>query len=154
MANTAEVNFSQLVQHPRETIENMRTSGTRALRLSRRDAEDLVLMWASRAAQEDQIVDVATRLFTALLRTEDGLQHMTAALPEVFPLGDFPPRRGHREIRQGVRNSSARRRIAWKPESVDTAHRGMAAHRRGVLRPRAASAASARTRGPRCGSGA
>gem|GEM_PF-4667864 len=39
-------------------------------------------MWASRAAQEDQLVDVATKLFTVLMRTEVGLQQMTALLPE------------------------------------------------------------------------
>lgn len=48
-------------------------------------------MWASRAEQEDQLVDVTTKLFAAMMRTEDGSRLVRAALPTVFPWVRFLP---------------------------------------------------------------
>ncbi|MFI5834639.1 hypothetical protein ACIA5A_13275 [Micromonospora sp. NPDC051300] len=81
------VPFSELLRQPAETTE--RLSRARALRLRRRDAADLVLMSADRAAAEGEVVDLTARLLASLVRRDPGL--VRDALPTVLPWVRFLP---------------------------------------------------------------
>ncbi|MFI2713105.1 hypothetical protein ACH495_23575 [Micromonospora sp. NPDC018662] len=81
------VPFSELLRQPAETAE--RLSRARALRLRRRDAADLVLMSADRAAAEGEVVDLTARLLASLVRRDPGL--VREALPTVLPWVRFLP---------------------------------------------------------------
>lgn len=48
-------------------------------------------MWASRAAQEDQVVSTTIRILAALMRTNEGARQLSAVLLEVFPWVQFLP---------------------------------------------------------------
>jgi hypothetical protein len=62
---------------------------TRAVRLRRRDAADLVLMSADRADAEGQIVDLTARLLATLVTRNPGL--VRDVLPVVLPWVRFLP---------------------------------------------------------------
>lgn len=62
---------------------------TPALRLSRRDAEDLVLMYADRRDSEYEIVMVTARLLAELATGEPGVLHRI--LPRVLPWALYLP---------------------------------------------------------------
>ncbi|MEU2166167.1 hypothetical protein ACH47V_04520 [Micromonospora chersina] len=81
------VPFSELLRQPAETAE--RLARTRALRLRRRDAGDLVLMSADRAEAEGEVVDLTARLLASLVRRDPGL--VREALPTVLPWVRFLP---------------------------------------------------------------
>ncbi|ADU06708.1 hypothetical protein AB0N38_22295 [Micromonospora aurantiaca] len=81
------VPFSELLRQPTETAE--RLARTRALRLRRRDAADLVLMSAERAEAEGEVVDLTARLLAGLARREPALVRET--LPTVLPWMRFLP---------------------------------------------------------------
>ncbi|WP_433317220.1 hypothetical protein [Micromonospora chersina] len=81
------VPFSELLRQPTETAE--RLARTRALRLRRRDAADLVLMSADRAEAEGEVVDLTARLLASLVRQDPGL--VREALPTVLPWVRFLP---------------------------------------------------------------
>lgn len=83
------VPFSELLRHPVETAE--RLSRARAVRLRRRDAADLVLMSAERAAAEGEVVDLTARLLASLVRRSPEL--VREALPTVLPWVRFLPLR-------------------------------------------------------------
>jgi hypothetical protein len=59
------------------------------MRLSRRDAEDLVLMYADRAEAESQAIDATGRMLAGLARLHPGL--ITELLPNVLPWVRFLP---------------------------------------------------------------
>ncbi len=88
-----EVTFTDLLQRPTETVEKLKSSRRRALRVHRRGTEDdLVLTTASRSAQDDQLVEVATRLLRAIM--SDPVvrsSHLLDLLPQVFPWLRFLP---------------------------------------------------------------
>src|SRR5262245_27827515 len=88
-----EVTFTDLLQHSNETVEKLKQSRGRALRVRRRGAEeDLVLTTASRAAQDEEVVDVAIRLLRAI--TSNAVMrsfHLLDVLPQVFPWVRFLP---------------------------------------------------------------
>lgn len=64
-----EVNFSELIQRPKETVARLGMSRTHALRLNRRGQdEDLVLTTAARADQDDQMARVATGLLLGVMK--------------------------------------------------------------------------------------
>jgi hypothetical protein len=88
MPVTAEVNFSDLLQRPKDTLANLR-SGSRRIRLRRRDDEDLMLTTASRDAQEREVVRAATRVFQYLCTTD--LDAAADLIVHVFPWLRFLP---------------------------------------------------------------
>jgi hypothetical protein len=87
MLEIQEVTFSDLIQRPTETVEKLKASQARALRLNRRGNEDdLVLTTAARAAQDGELVDVAARLLRAIM-SDPVLRskYVMTILPKVFP---------------------------------------------------------------------
>jgi len=84
-----EVPFTELIQHPTRTTGRLR--GSRALRLRRRDADDLVLMEAARAEQEGEVIDLTAKLLRGVLREEGGLNLFRHVLPTVVPWMRFLP---------------------------------------------------------------
>ncbi|OKI48973.1 hypothetical protein [Micromonospora sp. CB01531] len=84
------VPFSELLRQPAETAE--RLSRTRAVRLRRRDAADLVLMSADRADAEGEVVDLTARLLANVVRRDPALvrEELATVLPWVrfLPPGD------------------------------------------------------------------
>ncbi|WP_433159956.1 hypothetical protein [Kribbella sp. CA-247076] len=91
MAELPEVTFTDLLQRPTETVEKLKRG--RALRVHRRGTEDdLILTTAARADQDDQLVEVATRLLRAIM--SDPVMrstHLLDVLPQVFPWMRFLP---------------------------------------------------------------
>ncbi|MEU7674732.1 hypothetical protein AB0C42_07975 [Micromonospora taraxaci] len=81
------VSFSELLRQPSETAD--RLSHARAVRLRRRDAADLVLMSADRAAAEGEVVDLTTRLLASVARRDPTL--VRESLPTVLPWVRFLP---------------------------------------------------------------
>lgn len=81
MSAVESVPFSDLQRRPTEALR--RLSGARSLRLSRRDAEDLVLMYAARADAEMAALETTARLLAEVARVQPQLlsQVLTAALP-------------------------------------------------------------------------
>lgn len=88
-----EVTFTDLLQHSNETVEKLKQSRTRALRVRRRGAEeDLVLTTAARAAQDEEVVEVAIRLLRAIVSNPVMRStHLLEVLPQVFPWIRFLP---------------------------------------------------------------
>lgn len=89
MSPTTEIPFSQLVQHPKDTVAKLEESPRRRLRLDRRDGSDLILESADRAEAEDEALDMASRLFFSLVKNDDGARALLLALPDVFPWVKF-----------------------------------------------------------------
>jgi len=81
------VPFSELLRQPTEALR--RLTEARSMRLSRRDAEDLVLMYAERADAESEAMDTTARLLVALVRRHPHL--VTELLPTVLPWARFLP---------------------------------------------------------------
>src|SRR5487761_1127939 len=89
MTTTTGVPFSQLVQHPKDTVAKLEESPRRRIRLDRRDGGDLILESAERAEAEDEALDMASRLFFFLVKNDDGARALLLALPDVFPWVKF-----------------------------------------------------------------
>ena len=87
MATSVSVPFSELLRQPGETTR--RLAHTRSVRLCRRDAQDLVLMYADRADAESQAFDATGRLLVALVRHHPHL--VSEQLPAVLPWARFLP---------------------------------------------------------------
>lgn len=81
MVDTVGIPFSDLAKRPAQVADMLRS--TTALRLSRRDAEDLVLMYAERRDAEYEIVMVTARLLAELVAGEPGV--LNRILPRVLP---------------------------------------------------------------------
>jgi hypothetical protein len=79
------VHVSQLVQHPKPTVTQLEQTPRRRLRLARRDGGDLILESADRAEAEDEALDMASRLFFSLVKSDEGARALLTALPDVFP---------------------------------------------------------------------
>ena len=97
------VPFVELLRQPTETTE--RLSRTRALRLRRRDAADLVLVEADRAATEAEVIEVMARIHTA--RPRKAASRSASVASEGADVGspnDFPSPRGM----TGTESNSAR----------------------------------------------
>jgi hypothetical protein len=86
-APVESVPFSELLRQPTETAE--RVFRTRAVRLRRRDAADLVLMSADRADAEGQVVDITSRILATLISRNPEL--IREVLPVVLPWVRFLP---------------------------------------------------------------
>jgi hypothetical protein len=107
MSVIEEIPFSQLVQHPKDTMAMLEESPRRRLRLDRRDGEDLILESAARAEAEDKALTMASRLFLSLSKNDNGIQALLLALPTAFPWVRFLPEHDTR---------------AFLTELVDTLH--------------------------------
>lgn len=77
-----EVPFSQLIQHSRDTLEQLEENRGR-LRLVRRDGEDLILESARRAEADEEALSGVAALLVGLANTD------RAVLDRVFPIA-FP----------------------------------------------------------------
>ncbi len=84
-----QVPFTELLREPSATAGRLRD--TRRLRLRRRDAEDLVLQSAERAAREDEVIDVSARLLAGFVHDADGALILRRILPQVLPWVTFLP---------------------------------------------------------------
>jgi glyceraldehyde-3-phosphate dehydrogenase/erythrose-4-phosphate dehydrogenase len=87
MSELQEVTFSDLLQRPNETVEKLKSARSRSLRVHRRGSEDdLILTTAARATQDDELIDVATRLLRAVMSNPVVRStHLLEILPKVFP---------------------------------------------------------------------
>jgi Family of unknown function (DUF6247) len=84
MTTAAEANLSDLLNKPVATLA--RLASNRRLLLHRRDAEDLVLTTAERAAQDTAVVRDTTRLFREMMRRDPAVMTLAVqVLPSVFP---------------------------------------------------------------------
>jgi hypothetical protein len=80
----AEANLSDLLNKPKATLARLASS--RRLLLHRRDAEDLVLTTADRAAADSALVRDTTRLFREMMRQDPMVIGLAVqVLPSVFP---------------------------------------------------------------------
>jgi hypothetical protein len=93
MSELQEVNFSDLLQRPNETVEKLKSSRRRALRVHRRGSEDdLVLTTIDRAAEEHDVVDLAVRVLRAVMSDPVLRSHtLLDILPQIFPWSMFLP---------------------------------------------------------------
>jgi hypothetical protein len=92
MSVTEEIPFSQLVQHPKDTMAKLEESPRHRIRLDRRDGEDLILESAARADAEDKALNMASRMFIALMKHDPGARALLLSLSDVFPWVRFLPR--------------------------------------------------------------
>jgi Family of unknown function (DUF6247) len=80
----ADANLSDLLNKPKATLA--RLAGSRRLVLHRRDAEDLVITTAERAAADNAVVRDTTRLFREMVRKDPMVMTLAVqVLPSVFP---------------------------------------------------------------------
>jgi hypothetical protein len=80
----AEANLSDLLNKPKATLA--RLADNRRLVLHRRDAEDLVITTAERAAADTAVVRDTTRLFREMIRKDPMVMTLAVqVLPAVFP---------------------------------------------------------------------
>jgi len=98
MSATAEVPFSDLVRKPSDTVAKLERNPRRRIRLDRRDGEDLILEAAGRTEAEDEVLDMASRLFVSLVKNDLGARALLMALPEVFPWVKFLTTEGVRSF--------------------------------------------------------
>ncbi|MCA1673591.1 MAG: hypothetical protein LC799_15800 [Actinobacteria bacterium] len=84
-----DVAFTEFIQRP--TAATGRLATVRALRLRRRDADDLVVMSATRAEHEREVIELTARLLSSLLRHAGGPALIQDLLPEVLPWVRFLP---------------------------------------------------------------
>jgi hypothetical protein len=94
------VSFSDLQLRGKATVEGwLRESGSRALVVRRRDAEDLVMTTASRAAQAREASSATSRIFIALMQRDPHVRDLvTDVVPEIFPWVAFLSRDEIREF--------------------------------------------------------
>jgi hypothetical protein len=87
---TAEVNLSDLLNKPKDTIAKLDTH--RQLVLRRRDDEDLELTTKERADQDRAFLSMTARVFSELVQREPAVLAMAAqVLPYVFPWVRYLP---------------------------------------------------------------
>jgi hypothetical protein len=80
----ADANLSDLLNKPKATLA--RLASNRRLVLHRRDAEDLVITTAERAAADTAVVRDTTRLFREMMRKDPMVMTLAIqVLPAVFP---------------------------------------------------------------------
>jgi hypothetical protein len=80
----AEANLSDLLNKPKATLARLASS--RRIVLHRRDAEDLVITTAERAAADNAVVRDTTRLFREMARKDPIVMTLAVqVLPAVFP---------------------------------------------------------------------
>ncbi|MEU7021208.1 prevent-host-death family protein [Streptomyces sp. NPDC046203] len=82
-SETESVSFTDLSRNPRGVAARAAALGR--LRVTHRDAPDMVLTTAVRAEYAEENLTTASRLFLALMKQDDGAKSLLLALPEVFP---------------------------------------------------------------------
>ncbi|WP_432091522.1 prevent-host-death family protein [Streptomyces sp. NRRL F-5630] len=82
-AETESVSFTDLSRNPKGVAARAAALGQ--LRVTHRDAPDMVLTTAVRAEGAEENLTTASRLFLALMKQDDGARALLLALPEVFP---------------------------------------------------------------------
>ncbi|MET8164086.1 prevent-host-death family protein [Streptomyces sp. NPDC005329] len=82
-AETESVSFTDLSRNPKGVAARAAALGR--LRVTHRDAPDMVLTTAVRAEGAEENLTTASRLFLALMKQDDGARVLLLALPEVFP---------------------------------------------------------------------
>jgi hypothetical protein len=87
-----EIPFSQLVQHPKDTMAKLEGSPRHRIRLDRRDGADLILESADRADAEDRALGMASRIFISLMKHDPGARALLLSLNDVFPWVRFLPK--------------------------------------------------------------
>jgi hypothetical protein len=102
MAELQEVNFSDLLQRPNETVEKLKSSRNRALRVHRRGSEDdLVLTTLGRETEDSRLVGLAVRVLRAVMSDPVLRSHtLLDILPQIFPWSQFLPPDGRIEFAQ------------------------------------------------------
>ncbi|GAA3426564.1 hypothetical protein ACWDTT_16600 [Streptosporangium sandarakinum] len=92
-----EVPFTELLRQPSETAE--RLSRVRAVRLRRRDSDDLVLMTAERVEGENEVIGLTAKLLAALFHDDaGGAEILRRVFPDVLPWTRFLPASGVEEL--------------------------------------------------------
>jgi hypothetical protein len=93
MSDLPEVTFSELLQRPSETVERLKSSRRRAVRVHRRGSEDnLVLKTELREEEDHEILVLTVRVLRAVM--SDPLtrsQLLLELLPQIFPWITFLP---------------------------------------------------------------
>lgn len=84
-----DVPFTEFIQRP--TAATGRLATVRALRLRRRDADDLVVMSAARAEREREVIELTARLLSSLVHHANGPALLQELLPEILPWTRFLP---------------------------------------------------------------
>lgn len=77
------VSFTDLSRNPKAVAARAAALGR--LRVTHRDAPDMVLTTAATAERAEENLTTASRLFLALMKHDDGARTLLLALPEVFP---------------------------------------------------------------------
>ena len=138
-----EVPFTELIQHPTRTTGRLR--GSRALRLRRRDADDLVLMEAARAEQEGEVIDLTAKLLRGVISEEGGLSLFRHVLPTVVPWMRFLPAAAV-EVEKGNRREAFADQLSYAGRFRGAAPRA----RRRSRAPAAPPRGSGRAAGAEC----
>lgn len=81
--STPVVSFSELSKHSKRVAEAVERA--QRVHVTRRDGEDLYLTTERHDRQREETTEVTTRLFTALISSDEGARAVLLALPEVFP---------------------------------------------------------------------
>ena len=81
--------FTEFIQRP--TAATGRLATVRALRLRRRDADDLVVMSAARAEREREVIELTASLLSSLVHHANGPALLQELLPEILPWTRFLP---------------------------------------------------------------
>lgn len=88
-APVEDIPFTEFIQHP--TASTRRLANVRALRLRRRDAEDLLVVPAIRADREGEVAHLVARLLASMIRRSDGRALVQQLLPDLLPWVRFLP---------------------------------------------------------------
>ncbi|MCF3964039.1 prevent-host-death family protein [Streptomyces fuscigenes] len=82
-SETESVSFTDLSRNPKGVAARAAALGR--LRVTHRDAPDMVLTTAVRAENTEENLTTASRLFLALMKRDEGAKSLLLALPDVFP---------------------------------------------------------------------
>ncbi|WP_316527024.1 prevent-host-death family protein [Kitasatospora brasiliensis] len=77
------VSFSELSKNSKRVADTVERA--QRVRVTRRDGEDLYLTTERHDRQREETADVTTRLFAALIASDEGARTVLLALPVVFP---------------------------------------------------------------------
>ncbi|MFJ8863592.1 prevent-host-death family protein [Streptomyces sp. NPDC102451] len=82
-SDAESVTFTDLSRNPKGVAAKAASLGR--LRVTHRDAPDMVLSTADYAEHAEENLSTASRLFLALMKQDEGARSLLLALPEVFP---------------------------------------------------------------------
>lgn len=84
----ADVPFSELLHHPAATADQL--DKVRALRLRRRDADDLALMRIEQLERDESVVEFTAKLLAVLVRSENS-EILHSLIHDALPWTTFLP---------------------------------------------------------------